>query len=123
MATILTVDDSISMRKIIAATLHESGHCVVEASDGEDALQMIREGEQFDLIVTDMNMPKVDGITFLKALRKMDSFKDTPVLFLTTEMDAETKEAAKAAGATGWIVKPFSPISFLATIEKVLGSD
>jgi len=122
MATILTVDDSISMRKIVAATLHEEGHAVVEAPDGVDALEMVKAGETFDLIITDMNMPGMDGLDLLRELRKLESTKSTPVLFLTTEMDAATKEAARGAGATGWIVKPFNPISFLKTVDQVLAS-
>jgi len=119
MSTILAVDDSASMRQMIAFTLKGAGHDVTEAGDGEEALK-IAKTKQFDLVVTDVNMPKMDGIALIKALRALGNYKGTPILTLTTEGSAEKKQEGKAAGATGWIVKPFQPDTLLQTISKVL---
>ncbi len=119
MARILIVDDSTSMRKLVMGTLTDEGHSVVEAEDGESALEVARQ-DSFDVVVTDVNMPKMDGITLLAELRKMSGFKFTPILVLTTEMDPIKKKDAKQKGATGWLVKPFNPTQLLATIKKVL---
>jgi two-component system chemotaxis response regulator CheY len=119
MARILAVDDSLSMRQMVSFTLKGAGHDVVEAVDGQDALNKARNG-QFDLIVTDVNMPIMDGITFIKNLRSEANYRFTPMLLLTTESAADKKAQGKAAGATGWIVKPFNPDQLLSVISKVL---
>ena len=120
MANILAVDDSASMRQMVSFTLKGAGHTVVEAVDGVDALAKAKTGK-FDLVISDVNMPNMDGITLIKELRALPNFKFTPMLMLTTESTAEKKQEGKAAGATGWIVKPFNPDQLLATANKVLG--
>jgi two-component system chemotaxis response regulator CheY len=120
MAKILAVDDSASMRQMVAFTLKGAGHDVTEATDGQEALNTAKT-QQFDLVLTDVNMPNMDGISLIKELRGLAEYKFTPILTLTTESGAEKKTAGKEAGATGWIVKPFSPDQLLATIGKVLG--
>ncbi len=120
MATILAVDDSASMRQMVAFTLKGAGHDVVEAADGVDALNKART-KKFDLVISDVNMPNMDGITLIRELRSLPAFKFTPILMLTTESTADKKQEGKSAGATGWIVKPFNPDQLLATIKKVLG--
>lgn len=119
MAKILAVDDSASMRQMVSFTLKGAGHEVVEAVDGVDALAKA-QGQKFDLVVSDVNMPNMDGITLIAELRKIPAFKFTPMLMLTTESSGDKKQQGKAAGATGWIVKPFNPDQLLATIGKVL---
>ncbi len=120
MASILAVDDSASMRQMVSFTLKGSGYEVVEASDGVEALAVAKT-RSFDLVVTDVNMPNMDGIELIAELRKLPNFKFTPLLMLTTESGMDKKQQGKAAGATGWIVKPFNPEQLLATIKKVLG--
>jgi two-component system chemotaxis response regulator CheY len=120
MATILTVDDSASMRQMVAFTLKGAGHTVLEAEDGQAALDAVK-GKKVDAVVTDVNMPRMDGITLVKSLRALPDFKFTPILLLTTESGDNKKAEGKAAGATGWLVKPFNPDQLLATIKKVLG--
>ena len=120
MATILAVDDSASMRQMVAFTLKGAGFDVVEASDGVDALGKAK-GQKFDLVISDVNMPNMDGISLIKELRTLPEFKFTPMLMLTTESTTDKKQQGKAAGATGWIVKPFNPEQLLATVNKVLG--
>ena len=120
MASILTVDDSKSIRQMVAFTLRDAGHEVTEAEDGQEALD-IAKGQKFDLVLSDINMPRLDGIGLIKELRALPSFKFTPILTLTTEAGADRKQEGKAAGATGWLVKPFDPEKLLATIKKVLG--
>lgn len=120
MANILAVDDSASMRQMVSFTLKGAGHSVVEAVDGVDALAKARTGK-FDLVISDVNMPNMDGITLIRELRALPNFKFTPMLMLTTESTVEKKQEGKAAGATGWIVKPFNPDQLLATANKVLG--
>ena len=119
MARILAVDDSASMRQMVAFTLKAAGHDVVEAVDGVDALAKAK-GQKFELVISDVNMPNMDGITLISELRKIPDFKFIPMLMLTTESTTEKKQQGKAAGATGWIVKPFNPDQLLATIGKVL---
>lgn len=119
MANVLIVDDSVSMRKLVQGTLEEAGHRVVAAEDGTVALG-IAQKDCFDLVVTDVNMPNMDGLTLLGELRKLVNFKFTPILVLTTEMDPEKKADAKSKGATGWLVKPFNPDQLISTIKKVL---
>lgn len=120
MAKILTVDDSVSLRKLVASTLASAGHEVSEASDGNAGLATAKQ-KLFNLVISDLNMPGMDGLTFVKNLRLISAYRAVPVLILTTEMDPTKKKAAKDAGATGWIVKPFDPTQLLATIRKVLG--
>lgn len=120
MAQILAVDDSASMRQMVAFTLKGVGHDVTEASDGTQALS-IAKSKKFDLVLSDVNMPNMDGIALTKELRSLPDFKFTPILILTTEAGADKKQDGKAAGATGWIVKPFNPDQLLATVKKVLG--
>jgi len=120
MANILAVDDSSSMRQMVAFTLKGAGYQVVEAADGQEALNKAKS-QKFDLIITDVNMPIMDGITFIRNLRGEANYKFTPMLMLTTESSADKKAAGKAAGATGWIVKPFNPDQLLNTVKKVLG--
>ena len=119
MAKILAVDDSAAMRQMVGITLTGAGHEVAQAADGCEALQMA-EAAKFDLVITDVNMPKMDGITLVRELRGLASYKCVPLLVLTTEATTERKQQGKAAGATGWLVKPFNPERLLATIAKVL---
>ena len=119
MAHIMAVDDSISLRYLLVRTLLEGGHKVLEAKDGVEALGLA-EREKVQLVITDVNMPLMDGLTLVKRLRALPSYRYVPILVLTTEMDPTKKKIAKDAGATGWIVKPFEPEALLATIRKVL---
>jgi two-component system, chemotaxis family, chemotaxis protein CheY len=120
MPAILIVDDSASMRQMVAFTLKGAGYDVVEAVDGADGLSKAK-GKAFNIVVTDVNMPNMDGITLIKELRALPGYKFTPLLLLTTESADDKKQAGKAAGATGWMVKPFNPEQLLATIKKVSG--
>ncbi|MCP9449037.1 MAG: response regulator [Nitrospira sp.] len=117
--TALVVDDSPTMRQMVAFTLMNAGFTVIEAEHGKDAVKKIA-GKKMDIVVTDLNMPEMDGIALIKELRKSADFKYTPILMLTTESAVEKKMAGKEAGATGWIVKPFNPDVLLGTIAKVL---
>lgn len=119
MAKILVVDDSNSMRQMVTFTLKGAGHAVTEASDGKQGLSHANSGK-FDLIISDINMPNMDGIAMITELRKLPTYKFTPILLLTTESAAHKKAEGKAAGATGWIVKPFNPAGLIATVNKVL---
>lgn len=119
MASILVVDDSASLRNMVTFTLKQEGYQVVEAGNGQEALTKAR-GAKFDLVLTDVNMPVMDGITFCAELRKLPAFKFTPVLVLTTESSPEMKQRGKTAGATGWLVKPFNPEKLLSTIKRVV---
>lgn len=119
MANILAVDDSASMRQMVAFTLESAGHNVQEAADGKQAL-MIAQKQAFDLVITDVNMPVMDGLTLTKELRQLAAFRFTPILVLTTESSPEKKQIGRAAGATGWLVKPFNPDQLLATLAKVV---
>ncbi|SCA54851.1 Chemotaxis protein CheY [Candidatus Terasakiella magnetica] len=115
---VLAVDDSKTMRDMVGFTLRNAGHDVIEAGDGEDALAKLGN-DRVDLIITDVNMPRMDGITLIKNLRANDVHKSTPILVLTTESDSSKKNEGRAAGATGWIVKPFSPDKLLQVVSKV----
>lgn len=117
---ILTVDDSISMRQMISFTLRENGYEVVEAVDGQDAISKA-QNQSFDLIFTDQNMPNVDGLTLIQMLRVLPQHEKTPILMLTTEASDDMKKMGRAAGATGWLVKPFDPQKLLDIVKKVLG--
>lgn len=120
MASILAVDDSASMRQMVSFTLKGAGYDVTEASDGVEALG-IAKTNKFNLVITDVNMPNMDGITLTRELRSLPDYKFVPILTLTTESSTDKKMAGKSAGATGWIVKPFNPDQLLATVKKVLG--
>jgi len=119
-ASILAVDDSTSMRQMVSFTLKGAGYEVVEAADGVEALN-IAKTRSVNLVITDVNMPNMDGITLIRELRNLPSYKFTPLLMLTTESGDEKKQQGKAAGATGWIVKPFNPDQLLKTVAKVIG--
>lgn len=120
MATILTVDDTASMRQMISFTLNSVGHEVIQASDGKEALKVLA-GKKIDLVIADVNMPNMDGITLVKSLRALADYKFTPILMLTTESQEAKRQQGKIAGATGWIVKPFNPEQLLTVVKKVLG--
>jgi len=115
---VLAVDDSKTMRDMVGFTLRNAGHEVIEAGDGEDALGKLGN-DRVDLIITDINMPRMDGIALIKELRGHNVHKSTPILVLTTESDNSKKNEGRAAGATGWIVKPFSPDKLLQVVAKV----
>lgn len=117
--TILAVDDSASMRQMVRYTLEGAGYKVVQAADGVEALDFARTSS-VDLVLTDVNMPRMDGIALVRELRAIDTYKYTPMLVLTTESGQDTKQRGKRAGATGWIVKPFNPEQLLMTIARVL---
>lgn len=119
-AHILSVDDSASMREMVAFTLKDAGFQVTQAVDGRDGLLKAKSGV-FQLVITDVHMPNMDGISLVRELRKLQPFRFTPILLLTTEASAEKKAEGKSAGATGWLVKPFNPDQLIATIRKVLG--
>ncbi len=119
MPVILTVDDSPSMRKMVTFTLVGAGYQVVEAVDGIDAIEKSRE-QNFDLVLTDQNMPRLDGLGLTRKLRESPQFKTVPILMLTTESSDLMKQAGRAAGATGWLVKPFDPARLIEVIKKVI---
>ncbi|MBV1884390.1 MAG: response regulator [Pseudomonadales bacterium] len=119
MSRILVVDDSASIRQLASFTLQNSGFDTVEADDGKDAVNKA-SSEQFDLILTDRNMPNMDGIQLTKELRGNDDYKFVPILMLTTESEKDKKIEGKEAGVTGWIVKPFNPDTLISVIKKVL---
>ena len=119
MHSILAVDDSASMRQMVSFTLKNAGYDVVEAVDGQDAFEKARS-RNFDLVLTDQNMPRLDGIGLTKQLRGHPNFKATPILILTTESSDEMKQAGRAAGATVWLVKPFDPSKLIEVIRKVV---
>ena len=116
---ILAVDDSASMRQMVTATLKSGGYEVVQAADGVEALEFARS-KGVDLVLTDVNMPRMDGITLVRELRLLPGYRYTPMLMLTTESSQEKKQQGKQAGATGWIVKPFNPEQLLSTVARVL---
>ncbi len=118
--TVLVVDDSVSMRQMVSFTLTGAGYEVVEAGDGKEAVDKLNGGAKPSLVITDLNMPNMDGIALIKAVRGMPSHKFTPILMLTTESSDDKKKEGQSAGATGWVVKPFNPEQMLATIKKVL---
>ena len=117
---IMTADDSASVRQMVAFTLQQSGHEVVQAVDGQDALAKLA-GQRVDMLITDLNMPNLDGIELIKGARALPACKFIPIVMLTTESQDARKQEGKAAGATGWIVKPFKPEQLLAVVKKVLG--
>ena len=117
---IMTADDSASVRQMVSFTLKQGGYEVVEAVDGKDALQKLA-GRKVDMLITDLNMPNLDGIGLIKGARTLASCKFIPIIMLTTESQDSRKQEGKAAGATGWIVKPFKPEQLMAVVKKVLG--
>ena len=119
MHSILAVDDSASMRQMVSFTLKNAGFNVVEAVDGQDAWEKVGD-KNYDLVLTDQNMPRMDGISLTKKLRESPQFKSTPILILTTESSDQMKQAGRAAGATGWLVKPFDPNKLIEVIQKVI---
>lgn len=119
MATIFIVDDSVTMRQMINFTLSGAGHEVVEAANVDEALKLAL-ARKIDLVISDVNMPGRSGIELVRALRALPAFKQTPILMLTTESQPEMRDAGRAAGATGWIVKPFNPEGLMEMVQKVL---
>jgi two-component system chemotaxis response regulator CheY len=117
---IMAADDSASVRQMVNFTLKQGGYEVVEAVDGQDALQKL-QSQKIDMLITDLNMPNLDGIGLIKAARTLPSCKFIPIIMLTTESQDCKKLEGKAAGATGWIVKPFKPEQMIAVIRKMLG--
>ncbi|MCA2935336.1 MAG: response regulator [Burkholderiales bacterium] len=120
MPSILAVDDSASIRQMVAFTLKSAGYQVTEAVDGQDALDKAKT-KTFDLVLTDQNMPRMDGITLVKNLRAISQYASRPILILTTESSDAMKAQGKAAGATGWLVKPFDPMRLAEVVKKVIG--
>ncbi|CAH2601879.1 Chemotaxis regulator - transmits chemoreceptor signals to flagelllar motor components CheY [Rhodovastum atsumiense] len=118
--TILAVDDSASMRQMVRLTLSSAGYQVIEAANGAEGLAKL-QASGVQMVVTDLNMPVMDGLTFIREARKLPVGRGLPIVFLTTESDAGIKQQAKEAGATGWIVKPFQQEQLVAVIRKVLG--
>ncbi len=116
--TIMTVDDSASVRQMVSFTLKKEGYAVIEAADGKDALAKLNG--PVDLIITDLNMPNLDGIGLIKAVRGNSAYRFTPIVMLTTESQDTKKMEGKAAGATGWIIKPFKPEQLVAVVKKVM---
>lgn len=119
MPTVLVVDDSASLRSMVAFTLKQQGYSVTEAENGQDGLEKA-QGGTYDLVLTDVNMPIMDGITFCGELRKLPAFRFTPILILTTESSAEMKQQGRQKGATGWLVKPFNPDTLLSVLKRVV---
>lgn len=117
--TILIVDDAATLRQVVGIALKGAGYEVIEASDGKDALTKL-DGRKIHLIVSDVNMPNMDGIAFLKASKQLPAYKFTPVIMLTTEAGADKKTAGQAAGAKAWVVKPFQPAQLLTAISKLI---
>lgn len=117
---ILVVDDSTSIRRMVAFTLKNSGYDVIEAVDGQDALEKAKT-KTTQLVLTDQNMPRMDGLSLIRSLRSLPQYKDIPILMLTTEASDAMKVQGRAAGATGWLVKPFDPEKLLEVVKKVIG--
>lgn len=118
--TILAVDDSGSLRQMVVFSLKAAGYNVTEAVDGVDALEKAKV-QTFDLVLTDQNMPRMDGLTLIRSLRELSSYARVPILMLTTEFSDEMKAKGKAAGANGWLVKPFDPQRLTEVVKKVIG--
>lgn len=118
--TILAVDDSTSIRQMVAFILRSSGYEVIEAVDGMDGLEKAK-ARSFNLILTDQNMPRMDGLTLVRSLRALTQYSTTPILILTTESSADMKAQGRAAGATGWLVKPFDPQKLLEVVRTIIG--
>ena len=118
---ILIVDDSPSVRRIVALTLRGAGYDVTEAGDGQDALDRVAAG-RFDAILTDQNMPRMDGLTFIREVRKRPDVQGVPIVFLSTESEGALKDSARAAGATGWMTKPFDQAKLLSVMSRLVGA-
>lgn len=118
--TILAVDDSASLRQMVAFSLRASGYLVTEAVDGQDGLEKARV-QVFDLVLTDQNMPRLDGLALIRALRALSTYQKVPILMLTTESSDEMKAKGRAVGANGWLVKPFDPQRLIEVVKKVIG--
>jgi len=117
--TIMVVDDSASVRQVVSITLKGAGYQVIEACDGQDGLSKLN-GDKISLVISDVNMPNMDGITFVKELKKLPSYKFTPVIMLTTESQESKKQEGQAAGAKAWVVKPFQPQQMLSAVSKLI---
>jgi two-component system, chemotaxis family, chemotaxis protein CheY len=117
--TILVVDDSASLRQVVGIALRGAGYDVIEGCDGRDALTKLT-GQKVHLIVSDVNMPNMDGISFVKAVKQLPAYKFTPVVMLTTESQEEKKREGQAAGAKAWVVKPFRPEQMLVVVQKLV---
>lgn len=117
--TVLVVDDSASIRQVVGISLKGAGYDVIEAADGKDALGKL-SGQKIHLVISDVNMPNMDGITFLKELKKLPAYKFTPVIMLTTESQESRKQEGQAAGARAWVVKPFQPAQMMAAVAKLI---
>jgi two-component system, chemotaxis family, chemotaxis protein CheY len=117
--TILIVDDSASIRQVVGITLKGAGYDIIEGVDGKDALSKLK-GQKIHLVISDVNMPNMDGITFVKELKKLPEYKFTPVIMLTTESQEGKKQEGQAAGAKAWVVKPFQPAQMLAAVSKLI---
>jgi two-component system chemotaxis response regulator CheY len=118
--SILAVDDSGSLRQMVVFSLMAAGYKVTEAIDGQDGLEKAKN-QVFDLVLTDQNMPRMDGLSFIRSLRSMSTYEKVPILMLTTESSDEMKSKGKAAGANGWLVKPFDPQRLTEVVKKVIG--
>ena len=118
--SILAVDDSPSIRQMLLFTLRGAGYDVVEAVDGEDALAKAK-AKPMNLVLTDQNMPRMDGLTLVRSLRRLPAYRAAPILILTTESSQDMKNQGREAGATGWLVKPFDPRKLLEVVKKVIG--
>jgi two-component system chemotaxis response regulator CheY len=118
--SILAIDDSASIRQMVGFTLKSSGYEVVDAVDGMDGLEKAKS-QTFSLILTDQNMPRMDGLTLIRSLRALPQYKTVPILMLTTESSDTMKQQGRAAGATGWLVKPFDPQKLVEVVKKVVG--
>ena len=116
--TIMVVDDSASIRMVVGIALRGAGYEVIEAKDGQDALNKM-SGQKIHLIISDVNMPIMDGITFVKAVKQMPSYRFTPIIMLTTESDESKKSEGQAAGAKAWVVKPFKPEQMIGAVQKL----
>lgn len=116
--TIMVVDDSASMRQVVSIALKGAGYAVIEGKDGKDALTKLT-GEKIHLIISDVNMPNMDGITFVKHVKQMPNYKFTPIIMLTTESEESKKSEGQAAGARAWVVKPFKQDQLLTAVQKL----
>ena len=117
---ILAVDDSGSLRQMVVFSLNAAGYQVIEAVDGQDGLDKANN-DNFDLVLTDQNMPRMDGLALIRSLRALSKYQNVPILMLTTEASAEMKARGRSAGANGWLVKPFDPQRLVEVVKKVIG--
>lgn len=118
--SVLIIDDSESIREVVASGLYDAGYNVISGNNGRDGVQLLAENENIKLIITDLNMPVMDGITFLKEVRKIERYRYLPIIILTTESQENKMKEAKRAGATGWIIKPFVKEKLIAVVKKVI---